>query len=117
MEYSLYKIDNTKIAFKYYQPINFQLYSPIFNYLKFYINSHFIQYIQNYSSIVHNNIVYKKVAHKYFLKVLDNKIDKKEYNLQIWQHNVYYINIITMKNLIILEKVKKIEKLLETVID
>lgn len=49
--------------------------------------------------------------YKYFFKVFYNKINKKEYNLQIWQYNIYYTNIIIIKDVIILEKTKKKEKL------
>lgn len=35
------------------------------------------------------------------------KIYKKKYKLQIWQYNIYHINIITIKDVIILEKVKE----------
>lgn len=35
---------------------------------------------------------------------------KKEYNLQIQQHNIHYINIIQMKDIIISWKVSKKEK-------
>ena len=37
---------------------------------------------------------------KYFLKAFYNKTNKKEYNLQIWQHNVYQITIIAIKYVI-----------------
>ena len=34
--------------------------------------------------------------HKYFLKVFYGKINKKKYKLWILEHNIYYINVITM---------------------
>lgn len=40
-----------------------------------------------------------------------NKTNKKEYNLQIWQNNIRYTNIISVKNIIILKKASKIEEL------
>ena len=45
--------------------------------------------------------------HKYLLKTFYNKINKKEYKLQIWQHNVQHTNIIAMKDIIILKKTKE----------
>ena len=57
------------------------------------------------------------MAHKYFLKAFYNKTNKKEYNLQICQHNVCYTNIIAIKDRIILEKVKVEEMLLEIITD
>lgn len=44
--------------------------------------------------------------HKYFLKIFYNKINKNEYNSQIWQYTVYPINTITIKDMIIFAKAK-----------
>ena len=52
---------------------------------------------------------YSKAAYKYLLKAFYNKMNKKEYHLQIWQHNVYHTNIIAMKDVISEEKAKKKE--------
>lgn len=56
------------------------------------------------------------MAHKYFLKAVYNKINKKEYKLLIWQYNVQHINIITIKDVIIVEKVRE-KNLLEDPVD
>ena len=50
--------------------------------------------------------------HKYFLKIFYNKTNKKGYNLLIWQPNIRLINIIVIKNIIILKKTKKKKELL-----
>ena len=42
--------------------------------------------------------------YKYLLKAFYNKTNKKEYNLQIQQYNIYHINIIATKNVIIVTK-------------
>ena len=55
--------------------------------------------------------------HKYLLKTFYNKTNKKEYNLQIWKHNIHSTNIIMMKNVIILEKVREKEKLSENIVN
>ena len=44
--------------------------------------------------------------HKYLLKSFYKKTNKKKYNLLIWQYNVYYTNIITIKDMIISKKIK-----------
>ena len=90
---------------------------PIFNYPKFYIISHFVQYICDYGSAINYNTAYNKAAHKYFLEAFYNRSNKKEYKLQIWQHNVGHINIITIKDVIILEKIREKKKLLEALVD
>ena len=69
--------------------------------------NYFIQYIWDYGSLVNYNIAYSKMAYRYFLKVFYDKTNKKEYKLQIWQHNICHTNIIVMKNLIILKKAKE----------
>lgn len=84
---------------------------------KFYVMSHFVQYIGDYCSVVNHNIAYNMTIHKYFFKNFNNKINKKKYNLQIFQHNVHYTNKIIIKDVIILEKTKEKKKLLEDIAD
>ncbi len=83
MENALYRLENTKIVFEHHRPIDSKLCQPTFNYPKFYAISHFIQYICDYGSAVNYNTTHSKVAHKYFLKVFYNRMNKKEYDLQI----------------------------------
>ena len=66
--------------------------------------------------MVNYDIAHSKAVHKYFFKTFYNKINKKEYELQIWQHNVHYTNGIAMKEVIISEKARK-KKLLEDTVD
>ncbi len=54
--------------------------------------------------------------HKYILKAFYKKTNKKKYKLQIRQHNVRHNNIIAIKHIIILEKVRK-KKLSEDLAD
>ena len=42
MEYALYKLEKTKIAFEHHRQINSKLCWPIFNYPKFHVISHFV---------------------------------------------------------------------------
>lgn len=67
--------------------------------------------------MVNNNTAHIEVVHKYLLKVFYNKTNKKEYKLQICQHNVWYTNIIAMKDIVILGKAGKKEELLEDIAD
>ena len=83
MEHALYKLENTKIAFEYYWPIKSKLYQLTFNYPKFYAISHFVQYIWDYGSAVNYDTAHSKTTYKYLLKTFYNRINKKEYNLQI----------------------------------
>ena len=69
----------------------------------------------NYSSAANYNNVYSKVTHKYLIKIFYNRTNKKEYDLQIWQYNICYTNIIAIKDVIIIEKVKEKKKLFEDI--
>ena len=117
MEYALYRLENIKIIFEYHRPIDFKLYRPTFNYLKFPAISHFVQCIWDYGSAVNYNTTHSKAAHKYFLKAFYNKTNKKEYDLQIWQYNVCHTNIIAMKDVIISEKAREEKMQSESIAD
>ena len=104
MEHTLYRLKKTKIVFKHHQPINAELCRPTFNYLKFYATSYFDKCIRDYGSTVNYDIAYSKAAHKYILKAFYNKTNEKEYNAQIWQHNIRHTNLIIIKGMIISKK-------------
>ncbi len=80
IKHTLYRLENTKIAFEHHRPIDSKLYQSTFNYLKFHAINHFVQYIRDYSSAVNYNIAYTEAAHKYFLKAFYNMTNKKEYD-------------------------------------
>ena len=117
IEHALYRLEKTKIAFEHHWPIDFKLCQPTFNYPKFHAISHFVQCIRDYGSAVNYDTAHSEAAHKYLLKAFYNRTNKKEYDLQIWQHNVRHTNIITMKDVIIKEKAMKKERLLESITD
>ena len=117
MKHALYRLEKTKIAFEQHWPIDSKLCQPTFNYPKFHAISHFVQSIWDYGSVVNYNIAYSEAANKYFLKAFYNKMNKKEYKLQIRQYKMRHTNIITMKDVIILKKTKKKEKLSESLAD
>lgn len=53
------------------------------------------------------------MAHKYLLQAFYNRINEKEYDLQIWQYNVRYRNRIAIQDMIaIAKKDRKNEELL-----
>ena len=107
MEHALYRLEKTKIAFKHYRSIDAKLCRPTFNYHKFYATSYLFQYIRNYVSTINYNTALSKAAHKYLLKAINNKTNKKKYDTQIRQHNIHHTNVITMKDVIISKKVQE----------
>lgn len=50
-------------------------------------------------------MAHHKAAHKYLFKDFYGRTNKKKYELQILRHNIYYINIITIANALIISKV------------
>lgn len=56
------------------------------------------------------------MMYKYFLKAFYNKTNKKKYKLQISLNNVYYTNIIAMKDVINTKKVRE-KKRFKNIID
>lgn len=48
--------------------------------------------------------------HKYYLKAFYEWTNKKKYDLQILQHNIRYINILIIQNIILLVKVERAKK-------
>ena len=104
MEHALYRLEKTKIAFEHHRPIDLKLCRPTFNYPKFHTVTHFAQCIRDYGNAVNYNTAPSKAAHKYLLKAFYNRTKKKEYNSQIWQHNVRHTNVIVMKDVIISKK-------------
>ena len=115
MKHTLYRLEKTKITFKYYWPNDSKLCRPSFKYSKFYTISYFIQYIRDYSSAINYNTAHSEVTQKYLLKIFYNKINKKEYDLLIWQYNIRYINIIVIKDVFIKENARDKEGLLEEI--
>ena len=104
IEHALYRLEKTKIAFEHHRPIDAKLCRPIFNYPKFHATSNFIQCIRDYGSAVNYDTTYSKAVHKYLLKAFYNRTNKKEYDVQIWQHNVCHTNIIAIKDVVISKK-------------
>lgn len=96
MKHVLYRLEKINIAFESYYSINAKLCQSTFNYPKFLIINHFVQYIRNYGSAVNYDTVHSKVAHKYLLKTSYNKTIKKEYNLQIYQYIIAIKDIIAV---------------------
>ena len=117
IEHALCRMEKTIIAFEHHRLINFMLCEPIFNYPKFHIMNQFVQCIWDYGSAVNYNIAYSKAAYKYLFKVFYNRPNKKEFNLQIWQHNVRHNNILAMKDVIVIEKAREKKRLSKGIAD
>ena len=107
MEHSLYRLEKTKIAFEYYRLIDSKPCPPSFNYPKFYAVIYFAQCIWGYGNAINYNTVHSKVAYKYLFKAIYNRTNKKEYVVQIWQHNLRHMKVIIIKDDYIKKSSKK----------
>ena len=67
--------------------------------------------------MVNYDTTHSEAAYKYLFKAFYNRTNKKEYDLQIRQHNVRHTNIIAMKDVIIQEKTREKERLSESIAD
>lgn len=93
IDYTLFKINKTKIVLKNHSLIITKLFCPTFNYLKFHVIIYLIKYIKNYGNTINNNIIQSKIPYKYLFKVFYKQTNKEKYKSQISQYNIYYINI------------------------
>ena len=116
IEHALYRLEKIKITFEYHRLINSKLCQPTFNYPKFHAISYFVYCIWDYDSAVNYDTPHSKTVHKCLLKVFYKRTNKKEYDLQIWQHNICHTNIFTIKDVIIEEKTREKKKLLEVIV-
>ena len=103
--YTLYRLDKIKIAFKNHRSINAKLFQPTFNYPKFHAMTYFVKCIQDYRSAINYNTAHSEAAHKYLFKAFYGWTNKKKYKSQILQHNIRHTNIITMQDIILIDKV------------
>lgn len=67
--------------------------------------------------MINYNTAHSEAVYKYFLKTSNNGTNKKKYKLQIWKNNMWYTNIIAMKDIIIMVKVEERKKLSESLVD
>lgn len=67
--------------------------------------TYFVKCIQDYGSAINYNIACIKVVHKYFFKAFYKRTNKKEYKSRILEHNICYINIIAIQDVILIAKI------------
>ncbi len=92
----IYRINILKEVFKQFQ------YDENFNYLKFHVISHYMNFIQRYESADDFDTSYMKIAHKFLIKDyydLTNK--RKNFQMQILHHNTWWVNMLTMRDIIL----------------
>ncbi len=92
----IYRINVLKEVFKQFQ------HDENFNYFKFHVISHYINFIQRYESANDFDTSYMKIAHKFLIKdYYDFTNKQKNFQMQILHHNTWWVNMLTMKNIIL----------------
>ena len=112
MKHALYRIDNLKIIFVKYKFQNTvrdgnDENETHFNVLKLHVIIYYVTFIQLYNSAQNFDTVYKKVTHKFLLKiffVMTNKVN--DWKIQILKYNVQRYNMIVMQDVIHYLKIK-----------
>ncbi len=96
MNNAIYRINVLKEVFKQFQ------HDENFNYLKFHVISHYMNFIQRYEDADDFDTSYMKIAHKFLIKDyydLTNK--RKNFQMQILHHNTWRVNMLTMRDIIL----------------
>jgi len=96
MNNAIYRINVLKEVFKQFW------HDENFNYFKFHVISHYMNFIQRYEDAADFDTSYMKIAHKFLIKDYYNLINKwKNFQMQILHHNTWQVNMLTMKNIIL----------------
>ncbi len=96
MNNAIYRINVLKEVFKQFQ------HDENFNYLKFHVISHYMNFIWRYEDADDFNTSYMKIAHKFLIKdYYDFTNKRKNFQMQILHHNTWQVNMLTMKDIIL----------------
>ena len=92
----IYSINVLKEVFDQFQ------HDENFNYFKFHVISHYMNFIRRYEDADYFDTSYMKIAHKFLIKDyydLTNK--RKNFQMQILHHNTWWVNMLIMRNIIL----------------
>jgi len=96
MNNAIYRINVLKEVFKQFQ------HDENFNYFKFHVISHYMNFIQRYEDADDFDTSYMKIAHKFLIKDYYDLTNKwKNFQMQILHHNTWRVNMLTMRNIIL----------------
>ncbi len=92
----IYRINVLKEVFKQFR------HDENFNYLKFHVISHYMNFIRRYEDADDFDTSYMKIAHKFLIKDYYNLTNKREnFQMQILHHNTRWINMLIMRDIIL----------------
>ncbi len=92
----IYRINVLKEVFEQFQ------HDENFNYFKFHVISHYMNFIRRYEDADDFDTSYMKIAHKFLIKDYYDFTNKREnFQMQILHHNTWWVNMLTMRNIIL----------------
>ncbi len=96
MNNAIYRINVLKEVFEQFQ------HDENFNYFKFHVISHYMNFIQRYEDADDFDTFYMKIAHKFLIKDYYDFTNKQEnFQMQILHHNTWWVNMLTMRDIIL----------------
>ncbi len=101
LDHILYRIDKIKIVFKVLHPVDKTTDEGYFNFLKFYVMTHYISCIQDFGTIDNFDMEYSEARYKYNVKDFYGRTNKWQgYENQICLHNTRQINMIAIEDML-----------------
>jgi len=102
LKHALFQINKLKNIFQYLCSVDSNISEEHFNIFKLHIIIHYAQHIHQYESADNINTEYSEITYKFLIKIFFSQTNKhKNFQQQLLFHNIHYLNLITMKNLIL----------------
>ncbi len=101
----LFQINKLKNVFRHLHSVNLNISEEHFNILKLHVMTHYAQHIHQYDSADNIDTEHSEAAHKFLVKAFFSWTNKhKSFQQQLLLHNICYLNLTAMKNLILWKK-------------
>jgi len=105
LKHALFQINKLKNIFQHLCSVNLNISEEHFNIFKLHVMIHYAQHIHWYDSADNIDTEYSEIAQKFLIKIFFSQTNKhKSFQQQLLLHNTHYLNLITMKNLILWKK-------------
>ena len=102
LQHALFWINRLKNIFHYLHSVNSDINTEHFNLLKLHVMTHYAEHIWQYDTADNVDTEYSETVYKYLVRAFFNQTNKWEnFQEQLMHHNICYVNLLTMKNLIL----------------
>jgi len=107
LKHALFWINKLKNIFQHLHSVDSNISEKHFNIFKLHIITHYAQHIHQYDNADNIDTEYSEIVHKFLIKIFFNQTNKhKNFQQQLLLHNTHHLNLITMKNLILWNKMQ-----------